>query len=319
MRNDFQRRRRWLLMLPAATLLTLTAQGRAQTRDDGFMLARHAVCSGVLYTHSSWDHYWEGTLERVNGNIGTIRTQSVAADTNYGLTKRINVMASVPYVWTHASSGVLRSMSGFQDLSLSAKVNALQFPVTHGANLRLLGSVVGTTPMTNYSPNLQPLSIGLHGKTLSLRGIARLQTKHSLYVTGSAAYIFRGRVTIAAPYYYTNNQLTLSNQVALPNQFNYQAAVGYYHHDLKVEANFWQTQTRGGGDIRRQDLPFISNRMNESRVGATVQYPLPGRLHNLQYWVNYSGTVEGRNVGDARTLTTGFMYLVRLERSTRTP
>ena len=50
----------------------------AQTIDDGLMMPRRQLCTGFLYTHDSWDRYWEGSLERGNGNIGTLTTQSVA-------------------------------------------------------------------------------------------------------------------------------------------------------------------------------------------------------------------------------------------------
>jgi hypothetical protein len=34
-----------------------------------------------------------------------------------------------------------------------------------------------------------------------------------------------------------------------------------------VPITFSQQTTLGGGDIRRQDMPFVSNRMNLSRIG----------------------------------------------------
>ena len=43
------------------------------------MLRRHEVHATVMYGSDSWDEYWEGTLRRSNGNIGTVTTRSVAA------------------------------------------------------------------------------------------------------------------------------------------------------------------------------------------------------------------------------------------------
>lgn len=48
----------------------------AQTIDDGWMVGRKVLFAGVLYTHDSWDHYWEGALNRVNGNLGTVTAQT---------------------------------------------------------------------------------------------------------------------------------------------------------------------------------------------------------------------------------------------------
>ena len=42
----------------------------AQTVDDGLMMAKRELLTGNVYTHDSWDKYWEGTLKRQNGNIG---------------------------------------------------------------------------------------------------------------------------------------------------------------------------------------------------------------------------------------------------------
>src|SRR5947209_8065169 len=114
----------WGLLLSLATLTAGAPAVRAQTMEDGIMLSRGTLCAGALYTHGQWSQYWEGDRERINGNIGTITTQNVSAMGTYGITNRINVLASMPYVWTGASQGVLHSQSGFQDVSAAIKVNA---------------------------------------------------------------------------------------------------------------------------------------------------------------------------------------------------
>src|SRR6476659_1142060 len=69
-------------MMPARTIRTflLVASGAlpaaAQAPVHGDMLPGRGVSVGVVYAHDSWDEYWEGTLKRRNGNIGTITTQS---------------------------------------------------------------------------------------------------------------------------------------------------------------------------------------------------------------------------------------------------
>ncbi len=300
------------------TLLLAAACGTAgaQTMEDGVMLSRGTLCTGVMYGHSSWDRYWEGALERTNGNLGKVTTQSVSAAANYGITNRLNVIADVPFVWTHASQGVLHGQSGFQDLTLAAKFNALRLPVKNYGYFRAIAVVSGSLPMTNYTPDLMPLSLGTHSKSLSGRATLNFNGRRGLYVNGSVAYTFRGNVTLDRPFYYTNNQVYLSNEVAMPNQFNYSTSVGYYRRDLKVVGNFTQMQTRGGGDIRRQDMPFVSNRTNYSSAGAEVQYPLPRKLHDIQYWIAYNNVFDGRNVGQSNTLTTGVMYTFHRERRT---
>jgi len=285
----------------------------AQTIDDGIMLANKTLCAGALYSHDSWDHYWEGSLERVNGNIGTVTTQSLTMAANYGVTSWFNAIINVPYIWTNASEGVLHGQAGFQDLALAAKFKAISLPVGHHGALRAIAVLSGTLPMTNYTPDLQPLSLGTNSKTLSGRMTLNYLGNRGLYLNGTAAYTLRGNVTLDRPYYFTNNQLYLSNQVAMPNLFNYGVSVGYRKNDLSLLGDFSVQQARGGGDIRPQDMPFVSNRTNYSKAGATIKVPVP-KVKRLQYWFIYSNTFQGRNVGQSNTFTTGLMYTLPFEK-----
>ena len=299
----------------SVVLAGLCAVGKAQTMEDGVMLSQGTLCAGALYTHSQWDSYWEGSLQRVNGNVGTVTTQAVSAMANYGVRDWLNVLGSVPYVWTNASQGVLHGQSGFQDVSLAVKATPLRMKTGQFGTLRGIALIATSLPMTDYTPDLLPLSIGLHSKTLTGRGIVNFLSRQGMYVNASAAYTFRGNVTLDRPYYYTNGQLYLSNEVAMPNVFDYSVGVGYYHHDLKAIGTFAAQQTRGGGDIRRQDMPFVSNRMNYQAAGFEVQYPIP-HLRQLQYWVAYRNVFDGRNVGQSSTITTGMMITLHRERQT---
>jgi hypothetical protein len=294
-------------------LAALSAPGFSQTLEDGVMLSRGTLCAGALYRHDQWDSYWEGSLQRVNGNIGTITTQSISAMANYGLRDWLNVLGSVPYVWTNPSQGVLHGQSGFQDLSLAVKLTPLRLRTGQFGTLRGIALVATSLPMTNYTPDLLPLSIGLHTKTLTGRGMVNFQGRRGLYGNATMAYTFRGNVTLDRPYYYTNNQLYLSNEAAMPNVFDYAVGVGYYRHDLKAIGTYAEQQTRGGGDIRRQDMPFVSNRMNFRAAGFELQIPIP-RVRQLQYWIAYRNVFDGRNVGQASTITTGLMITVHRER-----
>ncbi|HWW97201.1 MAG TPA: transporter [Edaphobacter sp.] len=296
-----------------ALLVLLCPSLRAQTIDDGIMLADKTLCAGAIYTHDSWNQYWEGSLERVNGNIGTITTQTITMAATYGVTSWFDAIVNVPYVWTNASEGVLHGQAGFQDLTLAAKFKAISVPVGHHGALRAMAVLSGTLPMTNYTPDLQPLSLGANSKTISARTTLNYLGRRGLYINGTAAYTFRGNVTLDRPSYFTNNQLYLSNEVAMPNQFNFATSIGYRKNNLSILGDYSQQQTRGGGDIRLQDLPFVSNRTNFSKAGATLKLPIP-KLKNMQYWLIYSNTFQGRNVGQSNTITTGLMYTLPFEK-----
>ncbi len=225
---------------------------------------------------------------------------------NYGLTDRLNVIATAPYVWTRASQGVLQGMQGFQDLTVAAKYNFLQRPSRLGT-VRAIAVAAAGIPLTDYTPDFAPLSIGSGSKRLSGRGTLNLHTDQGWYANGSTAYTWRGGVTLDRPYYYTDGQLFFTDQVDMPNVFDYEVSGGYMKHGLMAVATFSQQRTLGGGDIRRQDMPFVSNRMNFSKIGAMAMAPLP-KVRRLSCEVTYTYTIDGRNVGQATTVTVGLLY-----------
>jgi hypothetical protein len=82
----------------------LSTPAAAQTLDDGIMLEKGGLLTGDLYTHDTWDEYWEGVLKRDNGNIGTLTTRTNIWVATYGLTRRLNLIAIVPHVRTREVS-----------------------------------------------------------------------------------------------------------------------------------------------------------------------------------------------------------------------
>lgn len=279
----------------------------AQTVEDGIMLGKGQLFTGTLYTHDSWDEYWEGTRKRDNGNIGTVTTESVTWFANYGVTDRLNVIASVPRVWTNASQGVLTGMQGVQDLTIAAKYAAVDGAATPAGALSLIGVVAGGIPLTDYTPDFQPLSIGFGSKRVTGRFTGMLHTGPGPFATGSLGYTWRGTVTLDRPFYFTDGKLFMTDEVDMPEVFDWSVQAGYMKQGLMAAAVFAQQRVRGGGDIRRQDMPFVSNRMNFSKVGGLVMAPVP-KLHDLALHVSLMYTLDGRNVGQATTLTGGLLY-----------
>jgi hypothetical protein len=74
-----------------------------------------------------------------------------------------------------------------------------------------------------------------------------------------------------------------------------------------LELNYSQQNTLGGGDIRRQDMPFVSNRMNFQKVGFLAMYYLP-KPKNFAVRGSVQYTVAGRNVGQSTTFLGGLLY-----------
>jgi len=299
--------RLWRVLHAFVCLVSLAVPLHAQTIDDGIMLGKRDLQTGTVYSHESWDEYWEGAVRRANGNIGRVTTQTSAWTANYGLTNWLNVIATVPYVRTRASQGVLHGIGGFQDITIGAKYNFLEKTSTSYGSLRAMAVVAAGIPLTDYNPELPPLSIGSGSTRVSWRGTVNFQSNPGWFLNYSTAYTWRSQTELDRPYYYTDDQFVMSSQVDMPNAFDHVASAGYMRRRLMTAVSFSQQRTLGGGDIRRQDMPFVSNRMNFFKVGAMVMAPVP-KLRGLLFNFTVDQTMDGRNVGLASTFTTGLLY-----------
>ena len=282
----------------------------AQGMDDMLpILPKHALDIGVAYSTDSWSRYWEGTLKRSNQNIGTLTTQSTSMMVSYGVTGRFDVTAMLPYVTTSASQGTLRQMSGVQDFSVSGRYRVLKTPFT--AHAALSAIIVGSAgiPASNYTPDYLPLSIGSASRRASARMLVNLQSDAWWFVNASSGYTWRRNVRLDRPAYYTEGRLYLTNEVEMPDVTDYTLSAGYRVGRLCIPLVVTRQQTLGGSDIRRQDMPFVSNRMDFVKAGGSVMYTLsvPKRV---SVHVGTMRTVRGRNVGQSETFTAGVTYAV---------
>lgn len=277
----------------------------AQTEHDAIMMNKHQWCNGVTYMHSQWKNYWEGTFKRNNLNLGTVTTQSVMYMTNYGITNKLNIMGGLPYVWTKASAGTLHGLNGLQDASLYIKWK----PVTLKAGnskLSLLAVAGVSTPVTNYVMDFLPLSIGFGSTNVTGRGLVDFQSG-KFFTTVSAAYTARSNVKIDREAYYTT-EMHNTNKVQMPNVAMYSLSAGIRQKYLVAEALLYNMTTLGGFDIRKNDMPFPSNKMNSTAAGVHVKYTLPFYSH-VELIGDGSYVLHGRNVGQATMLGIGAYYI----------
>ncbi|MBS1603907.1 MAG: hypothetical protein JST42_14670 [Bacteroidetes bacterium] len=298
-------------MLIAVTLIGLLPLTlKAQTDEDGIMMNKNLLCAGPSYGYSSWDHYWEGTFKRNNQNIGTVTTQMVGVMGTYGITKKLNIVASVPYIWTRASAGTLHGQHGVQDLSAWVKWLPVQMQLGKGT-FSVYTLAGGSLPLTNYIADYLPLSLGLHSRTASGRIILDYQLGH-FFTTGSATYTLRSDITIDRDAYYTTS-LHATNRVDMPNFWSFNFRTGYRANNLVLEAVASNMTTQGGFDIRRNDMPFPSNKMNATMVGAHFKYELRNPK-GLSITGGGSYTVAGRNVGQSKSFDIGFFYILNFSK-----
>jgi len=267
-------------VLVFASILALHQHASAQMENDGIMIPKNYLCPGVMYSNSNWTNYWEGTFKRDNGNIGKLNTSMYSVMATYGITNNLITTVNIPYVTTHASAGTLEGQKGIQDISVNLKWRGLRAK-TGGGIISIFASVTAFIPLTNYEADFLPLAIGSHSKNFTARAVVDYSFGKA-FVTGSGAYMTRSNISIDRNSYYDNTELIYSNQVKLPNMSNYNFRAGYRSKYFIAEAVADINTSLGGFDIRKNDMPFPSNRMNMTSVGGNLRYRLQS-LEGLEF------------------------------------
>jgi hypothetical protein len=235
--------------------------------------------------------------------------------TNYGITNHLNIMASLPYVWSQASAGTLHGMKGFQDLSLYLKWNPLTVNAWKG-QFSLFGILGFSTPTNNYLVDYLPLSIGLGTTNIYYRLMAYYK-RGIFFARASGTYIWRSNVKIDQTSYYTT-ELQNTDIVQMPDQLTFDGSLGVYTKYLIAEAMVDNMTTLGGFDIRKNDMPFPSNRMNSTSIGVHAKYTLPFEIH-FSIVLGGDQVLTGRNVGQATDFNLGCYYAFYVKHHAQTP
>ncbi len=300
------------------TLLLLSAVhfANAQTDIDALMMAKNNFCVGATYSHSSWKYYWEGTLKRDNLNLGTVSSNMFALMGNYGITDKLNVLFSLPYIKNEASAGTLHSDHGIQDLSLWLKWMPIEKKLTSNSVFSLYTLGGFSAPMSNYQADYLPVAIGLHSTNLTGRLMVDYQN-HDFFATASGTYQYRSNIHIDRTAYYTT-EMHLTNEVDMPDMAGYNVRAGIRTFRIIAEAFFQQNYTLGGFDITRNNMPFPSNKMNASLVGAHFKYVFK-KLPSLSLEAGGSYVVTGRNVGQATEFNGSVFYIIPFGHSKVSP
>jgi hypothetical protein len=278
----------------------------AQTDQDAIMMNKNLFCTGLNYSHSSWNKYWEGTNLRDNLNIGTISTNQISVMGNYGIKDNLNILFNAPFISNKASMGVLHPASGIQDLSAWVKWMPIEKSLKKGTiSLYLLGGA--SVPMTDYIVDYLPLSIGLKSSTVSGRILLDYQLGR-FFITGSETYTLRGNTKLERNSYYTTS-LFLTNEVAMPDLNTVSVRTGFRSSWLIAEAILTDMKTLGGFDITKNNMPFPSNKMNATTIAVNIKYEIQ-KVSGLALVGGASHVIAGRNVGQSTGFYGGFFYIL---------
>ncbi len=305
------RKMKQLVLLLFIILLCVTGRAFAQMPNDAIYMSKNTACLALSYGHSSWDKYWENSLKRPNLNIGTHTTQNAMAMLAVGVTKNLNVIAGVPYVWTKTSAGNLMWQNGFQDASLWLKY---RFINKSGFSLHAIGGA--SIPIGNYVPDFLPMSIGIQCRTATARLLARYWNRPTgIYLTASGSYIFRSNIKIDRDSYLADGKLHGTNRVSVPNAFDASARIGYQKAAIQAEAFAEYGACDGGDNIRRNDMPFPSNNMKSTVGGVYAKF----QPKNIGVNARAAYVLDGANVGQSTSFSVGVLYQFRYIKADKNP
>jgi len=125
--------------------------------------------------------------------------------------------------------------------------------------------------------------------------------------TASGSYIARNNVKIDRYTYYTT-EMHYSNEVKMPDASYFNFRLGYRSDTWIAEAVLDKWTTLGGFDIPRNGMPFISNKMNATKLGVNVKYET-NFVDGLSFIGNANTTLAGRNVGQSAGFNAGIFYI----------
>ncbi|GAB3935423.1 hypothetical protein [Larkinella terrae] len=292
------------IKLLVISAVLLTGEVKAQMPHDAIYMGKGQICVATMYGRSTWTEYWENSLKRSNSNIGTHTTQNVMVMPAIGIAKGLNVILSLPYVWTQTSAGNLLGQKGFQDLSGWLKYRVLN---THGFSVHAV--VGGSVPVGNYVPDFLPMSIGLQCRTVSGRLIANYKHPQTgIYVNAHGTYSWRSNIKVDRDAYQADDRVYNSHEVSVPNAYDMGLRLGVLRKGWQAELWAERTSCTHGDYIRRHDMPFPTNNMQATTVGVY------GKFQPKQIGVNarVGYVTDGRNVGQSTNLMVGVLYQFKL-------
>ncbi len=296
-----------LFILIFVVLWAASPRIQAQTPSDALMMKKSEMCVATFYQHDTWDEYWEGTLLRNNLNIGTLTRTNIMPMLAYGITDKLNVFISLPYISTSASGGQMAGVSGFQDFSVFAKYKIINLEKTSGS-FQTFGTVGYSLPATSYLSDYMPLNLGLGTNELSARVIIKYEHKSGLYLRGSFAYLYRTTTEAERDFYYADKGIYTST-MDVPNTTTVDGALGAWLFDrsIQLEVGAVKNTAQSGDDIRRQNAPQPTNKMDMTHLNAGIRF-FPKFLKGFSIIAGYTQVVAGRNVGKSTILTGGLTY-----------
>ena len=239
-----------------------------------------------------------------------VRVNSVNLYATYGLSDKIDVVVSLPYIQSRgkgadavieglsrgaltADQGYTNTRQGLQDITGLFKFKSFSREIGSSI-LDLLGVVSLSTPVSDYQSNAgygYIIAIGNRATKYTAAGVAHLKTSSGVFATGQIGYSLR------------------TGQV--PNALVGEAKLGYAGPKTYVEGFASFQESNGGTDISQAGFGttaaayFPSTRVNFVRIGASAYRPI---ANGFGLTLGASTYVAGRNIGKSTGFSAGITH-----------
>jgi hypothetical protein len=225
-----------------------------------------------------------------------------------GITDKVNVILSLPYVKTAASAGQLTGVQGIQDLGISVKALLLEKSLGKG-KLTGFSNLSFSAPASNYLSDYMPFSLGFGANELGIRAIGKYELDKGPYFRASYSYLHRG-VTEAERDFYYADQAYYTSKMDVPNAFLGQVTLGSWmlKKRLRVEASLTAINSTSGDDIRDYSMPQPTNKVDFDRVEGFAQYYFNSNGRGFGLIASYQQAISGRNMGQFSGYGLGITY-----------
>lgn len=281
----------WSLLLPSALL--------AQGPIDGYMKGKGKLDVAVSLSNNSASDFF--------GKDGAVYNEPfqgrfLAVFAEYGITDDLDLVATLPYVFTS-------TQSGFQDGSLHLKFRPLRVKTAEGGYFNAVAAAGISAPLSNYEP-LAAGAIGQRATVLQPRLVLQWDSGFGPFFNLTAGYNVRldalreediAGVRLLRPDYNPEQPKNFTNwliKAGLP-------AANYYL-DVWLERQF----TQGGADYAPMvpDLPQAYG-VSFTQIGGTAYYSENGKTG---FYLSAGHILGGRNTSGITRITAGLVLKLGL-------
>jgi len=261
--------RKDLLLLVLLVLGALSTWGQGAL--DGYMKGRHFTDVALTYSFESYDTYFFGT----EAQDISVTTQTVNLYIAHGVSDQLDLIASIPYMWTDSLN------SGLQDAILAIRFRNKRKALSNGGYFNIMTSVGVGFPISNY-PTTTAQPIGIKAISFLPRFILQYE-KNGYFLQTQTGVDFR---------------LSPTGLVSIPWIIRTGYSTGKIYADLwfdlfrSINAGVDNSVTGGEG-------------ASWGRIGGTFYVQL-----NQAFGVFTGGAynVSGRNIGQAGRVNAGLVY-----------